>query len=194
MKYSTILFTSMLLLSSIGVSQTKLEREHRIRKSQFPESAIVFMESKIDHAKRIRYYREIDTNTIHYTSKFKKDRLYYGMQFSEKGYLDAVEIMVKAIDIPKDSWESILDFMTGHFSKYKVKKIQQQYRVTKEKPETVTLKNAFQNLLIPELTYSILTKGKIEGKCEDYEILFDSDGNLIGFEKSLPPNYDHILY
>lgn len=194
MKYRTILFASMLLLCASALSQTKLEGEHRIRKIQFPESSILFMESKIDRAKKIRYYREIDSNTIHYTAKFKKDRLYYGMRFSEDGNFEAVGIAVKTIDIPMDSWEGIIDFMKGNFSKYKVKKITQEYKVTKDQPEMVTLKNAFQNLLLPELTYNILAKGSIEGKNQNYEILFDSDGNFIRLKKSLPSNYDHILY
>ncbi|MEJ1221181.1 hypothetical protein [Sediminicola sp. 1XM1-17] len=181
-------------MSSMAMAQDKLEREHRIKKSQVPASAIHFMESKIAPVKKIRYYREIDTSTVHYISKFKKDRLHYGIQFSEDGKFQHVAITVKAIDIPKDSWDNIMQFMNGYFSKHKIKKVYQQYKATKEQSEKVTLKNAFQNLILPDLTYRVLAKGSIEGKCQAYEILVDAEGNLISLKKSLPPNYDHILY
>lgn len=194
MKFRAIHFAAMLLMCSFAMSQTKLEREHRIKKSQFPEKGKLFMKTKIGPVKNLRYYREIDSSTIHYTAKFKKERLHYGIQFSKNGQFEAVTIAVKEIDIPQDSWENITSFLEQHFTKYRIKRILQLYTVSEEQPEAVTLKKAFQNLIVPELTYTLLAKGKTGNKYKDYKILFDSEGNMSEIKNLLPPNYDHILY
>jgi hypothetical protein len=178
----------------MAMAQSKLEREHRIKKSQFPEKGKLFMETKIGPVKTLRYYREIDSSTITFTSKFKKDRLHYNIQFSENSEFQKVAITVKEIDIPMDSWQRITSFMDRYFTKYRIKKILQQYAVTKDQPEAATLKNAFQNMILPEIKYEILAKGKMDSSYQEYKILFDSEGDMVLLEKALPPNYDHILY
>ncbi len=194
MKFRAVLFVSVLFMSSMAMAQIKLEREHRVKKSQFPVNGRLFMESKIGPVKKLRYYKEVDSSTIHYTSKFKKDRLHYGVHFSEDGQFQKVDITVKEIDIPQDSWENITFLLEQHFTKYRIKKILQQYKVTKDQPEAATLKKAFQNLILPDMTYMVWAKGKTDDKCQEYRILFDAEGNLLHFKKALPPNYDHILY
>lgn len=194
MKFRAILFIATLFTGSIVMGQPKLEGEHRIKKSQFPENSIFFMESKIGSVKKQRYYREIDSSAIYYTSKFKKDRLHYSIQFSENGLFQEVAIAVKEIDIPQDSWKNITSFLEQHITKYRIKRILQLYTVSEDQPEAITLKRAFQNLIIPELTYRIMAKGKTEGKCQGYRLIFDSEGSLAQIKMALPPNYDHILY
>ncbi|MEB8328561.1 hypothetical protein OO009_04270 [Flavobacteriaceae bacterium KMM 6897] len=194
MKCRSVLFITVLFLSSMALAQTKMEREHRIKKSQFPVNGRLFMETKIGPVKKLRYYREIDSSKIIYTSKFKKDRLHYSIQFSEISEFQKVSITVKEIDIPRDSWAKITSFLEEHFTKYRIKEIRQQYTVTKDQPEAVTLKNAFQNMILPEINYEILTKGKMNGNAQEYKILFDSEGNMVLLKKAVPTNYDHILY
>lgn len=194
MKYRTFLIITMLFLSGMAKAQNKLEREHRIKKSQFPEMAKLFMETKIGSVKKLRYYQEIDSNKITFTSKFKKDRLYYAIQFSENSEFQKAAFTVKEIDIPMESWQRITSYMDRYFTKYRIKKIHQQYTVIENQSEVATLKNAFQNLILPEISYEVLAKGKLEGECKVYKILFDSEGNMVLIKKALPPNYDHILY
>ena len=194
MKFRAVLFVSVLLMSTMAMAQIKLEREHRIKKSQFPENGRLFMKTKIGPVKKLRYYKEIDSSTIHYTSKFKKDRLRYGVHFSEDGQFQMVDITVKKIDIPQDSWQNMTTFLEQHFTKFRIKKILQQYKVTKDQPEAATLKKAFQNLILPDMTYMLWAKGKTDDKCQEYKILFDAEGNLEQLRRALPPNYDHILY
>ncbi|MGY8914085.1 MAG: hypothetical protein ACKVJF_03255 [Flavobacteriales bacterium] len=194
MKFRAFLFIALLCMSTEAVGQIKLEREHRIKKSQFPENGILFMDTKIGTVKKLRYYREIDSSAILYTSKFKKDRLHYGIHFSGNGQFQKVDIIVKEIDIPQDSWDNVTSFLAKHFTKYQTKSIHQQYTVSKDRSEAATLKNAFQNLILPEMTYMILVKGKKADKYEFYKILFDAAGNLVQIKKALPSNYDHTLY
>ena len=75
----------------------------------------------------MRYYREIDSNKINYKAKFKRDRLHYSMEFIEQGRLKDIEFLIKEVDIPGDSYAQITDFLQSKFTKYRVRRIKQQY-------------------------------------------------------------------
>jgi len=194
-KYRLLLLLIMALFQySTGLSQIKVEREHRIKKNQFPDAAHDFIKEKLQDAKRLRFYKETDTTKNRYEAKFKKDKLHYSVEFDESGKLKDIEILIKEVDVPEDSWSKITTFLNQKFTKYKIRKIQQQYPVTSDEPTETTLNNAFQNLLIPSLIYELLVRGKIHEDRADYEILFGAEGDFIKMRESLPANYDHVLY
>lgn len=179
---------------SLVNSQVKVEREHRIKKNQFPETAHEFIQEKLEEAKKIRFYKETDTTKISYEAKFKKDKLYYSIEFDESGKLEDIEISIKEVDVPEDSWSKITKFLNEKFTKFKIRKIQQQYLITSDETAETTLNNAFQNLLIPSLNYELMVRGKIQDVHSDFEILFGAEGEFIKMKESLPANYDHVLY
>jgi len=175
-------------------SQVKVEREHRIKKNQFPDAAHDFIQEKLQDAKKIRFYKETDTTKITYEAKFKKDKLYYSIEFDESGKLEDIEIAIKEVDVPEDSWSKITKFLNKKFTEFKIRKIQQQYPITSDETAETTLNNAFQNLLIPSLNYELFVRGKIHEDRADYEILFGAEGDFIKMREALPANYDHVLY
>ena len=194
-KYKCLLLLIMALFQySTGLSQVKVEREHRIKKNQFPEAAHDFIKEKLKDAKKIRFYKETDTTKISYEAKFKKDKLHYSVEFDESGKLEDIEILITEVDVPEDSWSNIAKFLEEKFDKHKIRKIQQQYPITSDEKAETTLKNAFQNLLIPSLNYEIMVRGKIQDNHADFEILFGAEGDFIKMRESLPANYDHVLY
>lgn len=176
------------------LAQNKYEREYRIRKSQFPEKALNYISEKLQDAKRIRFYKETDSSKTSYEAKFKKDRLWYSVEFSEKGALEDIEVLIKPVDIPNDSFSRIEAYLSDYFVKYRIRRLQQQYPITNEESPETTIKNAFQNLMLPSINYELIVSGKKESIFEQFEILFDANGNFISIRKSLPPNYDHVLY
>lgn len=194
-KYRFLLLLIMALFQfSTGLSQIKVEREHRIKKNQFPEAAHDFIKEKLKDAKKIRFYKETDTSKISYEAKFKKDKLFYSVEFDESGKLEDIEILIKEIDVPEDSWFNITKFLNEKFDKYRIRKIQQQYPITSAETAETTLNNAFQNLLIPSLNYELMVRGKTQDNHADFEILFGAEGDFIKMRESLPANYDHVLY
>lgn len=192
-KYSSVLLL-LVLGTGILLGQNKYEREYRIRKSQFPERALNYISEKLEDARRIRFYKETDSAKTSYEAKFKKDRLWYSVEFSEQGVLEDIEILIKPIDIPEDSFAKINAYLAGYFLKYRIRRLQQQYPMTNEEPPETTLKNAFQNLMLPSINYELIVSGKKEKVFEQFEILFDAQGDFVSIRKSLPPNYDHVLY
>lgn len=179
--------------SSFAQNKYKYEREHRIKKSQFPEKALDLIEKKLLEARRIRFYRETDSTKTSFEAKFKQDRLKYSVEFDEEGTLEDVEIVIKPVDIPDDAFSRMNEYLTDNFVKYRIRKIQQQYPVGDEEVDT-TFRNAFQNLMLPGIKYEIMVSGKKEKGFHKFEIRFDAEGNFSKIRKSLPPNYDHVLY
>ncbi len=194
-RYRSLLLLILVLFQfSIVNSQVKVEREHRIKKNQFPETAHDFIKEKLQDAKRIRFYKETDTAKIRYEAKFKKDKLYYSIEFDQSGKLENIQILIKELDVPDDSWAQITKFLNEKFNKFKIRKIQQQYPITSAESAETTLNSAFQNLLIPSLNYELMVRGKIQDDHADFEILFGAEGDFIKMRESLPANYDHVLY
>lgn len=193
-RYEIVLILLLTLSFFTTRGQYKYEREYRIKKSQFPSRALSFIEEEIQNARKLRFYRETDSTRVSYEAKFKLDRLHYSVEFNQKGDLEDIEILIKEVDIPNESMVLIKDYLKNNFAKYRILRIQQQYPVTEEEPVQQTKRNAFQNLLLPTIRYEIMVAAKKEDGFQDYEILFDADGNFIKLRKSLPANYDHVLY
>ncbi|MBT8183859.1 MAG: hypothetical protein KJN76_03395, partial [Eudoraea sp.] len=173
------IFLVLILFASIAHAQNKYEREYRIKKSQFPMEGIKLIERKLIGAKRIRFYKETDSAKTSFEAKFKKDKLHYSIEFDKNGRLEDIEILINEVDIPEVVIKKIHDHLHSEFKKYKIRRIQQQYPfVTDENPET-TLKNAFQNLLLPTINYELIVTGKNERQYVQYEMLFDSEGKFL---------------
>lgn len=194
MKYSKLLSLLLLLFFFSAGAQDKYEREYRIRQAQFPENALGFLDSYLKDAKRIRFYKEVDSAKISFEAKFKKDRLYYSIEFDDKGTLEDVEIQIAEVDIPQESFLAMSEYLKSNFRKYRIRKIQQQYPLSAFGSVEETLAIAFQNLLDPKINYELIVAGKRDRFFQDYEILFDANGKFIRLRKSLPANYDHVLY
>lgn len=190
---SKIFAVIFLLCFQIGQAQYKYEREFRILKSQFPKEAISTIEENITDFKRIKFYKETDSIKVSYEAKLKKDKLWYSIEFDKDGFLEDIEILIKTADIPNDTYANIKTYLNNNFSKYRVKRLQQQYPSNSDTLKE-TFKNAFQNLILSSNNYEIVVVGRKDQGYLDYEILFDADGNFKQIRTSLPPNYDHVLY
>lgn len=191
MKYNIL--AVFLFLGSIAFAQDRQEREYRIQKSQFPNLAsdFMFIGSTI---KKVRYYREVDSSKTTYAIKFKKDRLYYHIHYDASGNLMNSGFRVKEIDIPQETYTKIKTYLSDTFKKFKIKRIWQQYPIDNNKIENNPLKNTFQNLLLASNEYKLMVRAKKQDKAKDYELWFDSEGDLKQIQTALPTNRDHVLY
>ena len=192
MKFSV--FTLLFLIGSICFSQDKLEREHRIKKIQFPTEAQAFVGKNVKNANRFRFYKTIDTAQTLYTVKFKKDKLKYYIDFNKNGTLKSIGFRIKEIDIPSETFSKIKSYLSTAYDKIKIRRMFQQYPMTVESSENQVLKDAFQNMILPSNTYKLLTTSKQSGKKLEQEMFFDAEGNLKSIRKTLPANYDRVLY
>ncbi|MDX1362691.1 hypothetical protein [Arenibacter latericius] len=190
MKYNLPFLVLFLVLCSLSYSQTKQEREHRIKKSQFP---IISTNPIPEAAKRIRYYREVDSTNTLFKVKFALKRMKYEIDVDQFGEIEQLGLVVKEIDIPKDTYSEISNYMERNFLKVKVKRILQWYPANSDD----AIRSTFQNLILPTNTYEVLVRGKknITPKIrQDYKLLFNSNGVLLQVREALPINFDRILY
>lgn len=184
----------LLLLPFLGLSQAKYEREFRIRESQFPVAALEKAQPYLDGVRRLRFYKEIDSSRQSFEIKFRKDRLNYSVEYSPSGVLEDIEVTIRPNDIPNESWDAIIRHLSNFTDTYKIRKIQQQYPGDAFETDSVTFRNAFQNLLLPEIRYELMIQTGKGKTFKEFEILYDSGGEFLQMRESLPPNYDHVLY
>lgn len=188
MKYSYIIPWLFLTLSLTCFSQVKPEREHRIKKSQFPSIELDVL--ALADAKNLKYYKEIDSSKTTFIMKFRQKKIHYHIDFNEKGAIQNTGFKVNEVDIPTDTYAQIDSFLKENFKNIKIKYIQQRYPGTSEN----VMKNTFQNLMMPNNTYKLMFSGKKADKKEDFIAIFDAEGNLKNIALALPANYDRVLY
>ncbi|MCM4172073.1 hypothetical protein DHD32_11315 [Arenibacter sp. TNZ] len=188
MKYSYLISWLFLTLSLTCFSQAKLEREHRIKKSQFPTIEVEAL--PLETAKKLRYYKEVDSSIITYILKFRIKKMHYHIDFNEKGAIQNTGFGVKEVDIPTDTYANINSFLKENFRNIKIKYIQQRYPGNSDN----ILKNTFQNLILPNNTYKLMFRAKKTDEKEDFLAIFDAEGNVIKTTMALPANYDRVLY
>jgi hypothetical protein len=186
------LFILLLFMGTVCFPQ-HIEREHRIRKSQFPPVNIGLMFDG-SMTNKIRYYKEVDSLETTYILKFKMARLNYLLSFDDAGKLKISGFQVNEIDIPEESFQKIKAYLTDSYEKSRIKRIFQQYPATNPENDESALKNTFQNLLLPGNVYKLIVSGKNDKENNEYDLWFSADGNLIRKRQGLPMDHDRILY
>ncbi len=192
MKYRLLLLIGCLCLG-VTFGQEKREWERRIERSEFPDSALELIIPYLDGANKIKFYLERDQDKRSYEVKLKKRRLRYSIEFDQHGVLEDVEVRIREVDIPNESFEAIRSDLGQQFSAYRIRKIQQQYPNINANPQEI-LKKAFQNLLIPELNYEIIIAGKEAKRYQTYEFLYNAEGGFLNKRIVRPIDKDHVLY
>ena len=189
-----LLFFAFFLSAFYSTAQERVERQHRIKKSQFPSEALAIIDQNSSDIKRLKFYREVDTAQKTYTAKFKKSRLFYEIDFNQNGTFKSIGFNIKEVDVLEDSFQRISEYISRNFEKAKIRKMLQQYQKEQDESSEETIKKAFQNIIGDDISYKLLVRGKKEGQRSDYQIIFDSEGQFQQLRKSLPANYDRVLY
>jgi len=192
MQRTTSFILVLLATSVLCFGQKKQEREFRIDKEELPKEITPVLTNYLNNVKRLRFYKELDGERSSYEVKFKKDRLLYSIEFDENGVLEDVEFIIKQKGIPDKTFEKLTKYLKANHEKYRIKKIQQQYLNTGNPQKT--LKDAFQNLILPEIQYELIIATKDEEGYGEYEITFDAVGGHLLTRKSVNTKYDHVLF
>lgn len=192
-KFRTLMIIC-LCTTFIGFSQTKEEREHRILCGQFPKNAVKTVKEDLEGVKQLKYYQEIEKTTTTFTAKFKKNKLFYRMDFNAKGDVQNIGYRIKEVDIPNEIYAVIDSTLTENFEKPKTRRMFQQYAKSDYTVSEEMIKTAFQNLLLPNIEYKFLITGKKKGYRQYYEVIFNATGEIKQMKESVAANYDHVLY
>ena len=194
MKY--ILNVGLLLfifLCSPGtLAQDKMEAEKRISQVSFPDAALAYLSPIITKTNRIKYYFETDGTRSSYEAKFKLNGLKHSVEFDEKGQLEDIEIDVKIKRIDYLLRDVITHWLDGQFTKWRIEKFQLQYLPDDKGNLLMRMESGEKNLPAPNFEIIVMTKEN--GSVNQYELLFDWEGNFVNKRKVVRRVYDFVLF
>lgn len=124
----------LLLFGYTAIAQVKYEKEERIQKEALPTAVGKLLPLMETHAKRMRYYRELDGESINYEVKFRKHGTHFSVEFNQEGVLEDVEVLVAKSALPT----AVLKTVKTHFQSVKLTRIQKQFVHPKEGNPTPT--------------------------------------------------------
>jgi hypothetical protein len=184
--------SALLLIAFQGFSQSKYEKEFRIKAKDVPSSALSFVDS-MTFDSRVKWYKEIGLNdvTIEAKAKFNKER--YSIEFSENGIFQDVEIEVKPSKIPYGTYSKIAGVLSQTHKRYKIDKVQIQYTGDRN----LILKFFRANRINPEgiiVNYEVVISTKMDGNYIMLEYLFSETGEYMQSSKIISRRKDTIDY
>jgi len=187
--------TSCLLLCYLsGFSQdsVKVEVEKRIKKEDLPIAMANRLESLLANASKVKYYQEQQNEVTFFEVKLKRNQQQLSVKFDSAGQALDVEVIASFNDLNKVIQDSINTYFKKHTSKFDIKKIQKQYT-----SDTLDVLASFLNgdtKLTERYEIEVLLKSENTKFNGFFELLFDSQGNILKKRSIKSPPSDYVLY
>lgn len=185
----------LLLVFFIGsictYAQLKYEKEERIKANQVPQTALEFLEP-VSLDGKVKWYKEYALEGTSVEAKTKQHQRWYSIEFSDQGVLEDIEIKVKFESLPKNIQQSITDYFSSTFSKYRIQKTQIQYTGEPSLMQNLVQTSSPDSKL--NVAYELVLKGRKEGKIHRWECLFDDSGALVQQSQIVTRNTDNLEF
>lgn len=191
MKYSIIYF---IFCFSICFSQTKNEKEERIKQSEFPIVAQTYFNTISHDAKYLKFFKETDGSRKSFEVKFKINKLYYSVEFDTLGILEDIEIVIKQKHIPKSTLSNIMSYFDSNYKKTRLIKIQKQYVKYTNKSDKQFIQHIVDNPDDKHTHFEIIAEIKTKSLHELREFTFNRNGKFQRSRKVTSSSYEHALY
>jgi hypothetical protein len=182
------------LISCYGLAQKKYEKEIRVSKSEFPETALRMLDKHTAKAKRVRFFRETDSSKTSYEVKFKFEGKKYSVEFTKNGDLEDIEIDIHLRQLPAMLKKKINSFCIEKYRKYAIKKIQKQYFCSTPNDASAVFKTAISNTDSEFINYEVVVWRSVKNDSGMVELIFSKKGELLNERPFSQSSYDHILY
>ena len=183
------IFYLFAFLSYTCLAQIKYEKEERIQKEELAVAVVQLLPLMEANAKRIRYYREFDGQSMSYEVKFKKYGTHFSVEFDKEGILEDIEVLMSKAGLPT----AVLETVKNHFQRVKLTRIQKQFVHQQIENAELTLQAVFENQLIPT-AYELEVSGKTQDGYRQFELLIDPAGKLLKKSTILTKDYEHVVY
>ena len=182
----------VIFLPVLGLNaQSKFERETRIDKQEAPAKAIDFID-RSDFNSKIKWYKEISQEGKSFEAKTRRKGHKFSIEFDTAGNVLDVEKEVKLVDIDTELIQKIEKSLTNEFTKFKIVKIQLQWKADDE--VLIELINTDNTSNKVSVRYEIVVKGKKEGFSKFYELLLDDRGKVLRTLEILDKNTDILMF
>ena len=193
MKYKYVWVLCVLAFAKaqpLTAQNVKKEKESSVKRSDFPEKSLLWLDALSNDCKNLDYYKEVDGDKTSYELKCKCDGNRRSIEFNESGDLEDVEINIKKRKIAKPVRKKINTILDSISKKNRIEKVQLQYLPKTENPEDLKTKIAKRDYDNLELIVAFKTKRKIYRK----ELLFSNSGALINSRDIKRIEYDFLLF
>jgi len=194
MKFAYYISIILVLLSQFGFSQTKNEKEERIKASHFPESAKTLIKSLPKDCKHLKFYKETDNDKRSYEIKFKYKKQRFSLEFSEDGKIEDIEVLIKFKKVKKSTRNKIEDYLKNNYQKHKLIKIQKQFIYSSKISPSQFVDDVLSNNSNVTPNFEIIAEVKSNKKREVKEFTFNNKGEFMTSRPLNPTSYEHVLY
>ncbi len=175
-------------------SQTKNEKESRIRLDAFPEASKLVITPILSKVKRIRYYRETDGNRSSFESKFKYHKYWYSIEFDNNGILEDIEVTVKEKQLDTSIRLKLNAYLKRRFKTYNYLKIQEQYVSPKTFDDINYLTHILEHRNTIPSNYEIVVAVETHDNWEIREMTFNYLGKFLNERTIKQDSYEYIMY
>jgi hypothetical protein len=180
------------LFSFQAFSQSKYEKEFRIKESDVPSRALSFVDS-ITFDSKVKWYKEIGLDHITFEAKAISNKERHSIEFSENGIFQDVEIEVDVSKIPSDIYTKITGFLTLSHKKHKIEKVQIQYTGERDSALMFLRENRNNSKGIT-ISYEVIISTKMDGNFVMMEYLFSAKGEYLQSKQIISKRKDTIDY
>lgn len=187
-----MIFGIFLLFSFHGFSQTKYEREFRIRVKDVPPLALAFVDS-MTFGSKVKWYKEIGLNQITIEAKAKLNKERHSIEFFENGIFQDVEIEINPNKIDYGTYSKITGILSQRHKKYKIEKVQIQYTGDRN-IVLMFLRENRNNLKGITINYEVIISTKMDGNYLMIEYLFSETGEYVQSDQIVSNRKDRIDY
>lgn len=171
-----ILFSSLFLSSLTAWTQTKVEREFRLKESEIPKTALDFTNKLTFEAKKRWYHEESEnSHSIELKSKFFDRDI--SIEFDTLGRLEDVEIKLSATELDKLVLTRIDSILVAKHDRHKILKI--QYQLSGSEEEVLKYLAKEPDLEKTPHQLELVLRTSTQGEYEKWEYLFTQEGSLI---------------
>ena len=160
-----------ILVFNTSIFSQKVEVEKRIHRSEFPSSALQWLEAEYPALHKDRYFMEYTADTTNFEAKFCWEKVHYSIEFLSDGRLKDIEKQVKFSLIPTSPKKIMEEHFDADFKKWKVSRCQEQWV-----PGRI------------EKWYEIVVKGRDETGAVKYEYHFDESGRFLERQEIVLPS------
>lgn len=181
-----IFFTFCILINFISpdlLGQTKFEAEKRIKEGAVPSKALEIIKN-FPFDSKIKWYQESSNEgtTVEAKTHFQNSK--YSIEFDHNGNLLDIEHQLDFTSLPTSIQKEICDHLNGFFNKYRITKIQEQWKGEEHYLRDLVLKKDVKNTYSQQ--YELIATGKIENDHKSFEFLYNEDGKIIQAIEVLP--------
>lgn len=183
-----------LLFTTFLISQTKNEREERIKFNSFPKAAQIIVKQLPEDCKKLKFFKETDNERESFEAKFKYKKRRYSLEFSKTGQPEDIEVTTKFKSIKKKTKAAIRAYFDNEFLKTKIFKTQRQYVLLNLENPSKVIETILDKTTHIAPNYEIIAEVKTKSDHTIREFTFNNLGELLLVRVLAPESYEYILF